>query len=141
MTKLLGTSLAILCIGLTGCSTMSCGDSHPYLGSVANSSLHAPTGLSVPAPDPSYAIPGVASRQNKTTSKDASGTCLVNPPQLIKAQPTIPTKPSALPKSGPVVPAPGNTQPALKSGDQKVAPPTTSATEPPPVVAAAGRME
>jgi hypothetical protein len=86
MTNYLGTTIVLLMSALTGCSSLNCGDSHPYANSVANPPLKAPPGLSVPAPDPNYAIHGLGTNKTKDAAKAAKSTCLVRPPQLVNAQ-------------------------------------------------------
>lgn len=141
MTKSLGVVFTLLGLALAGCSTLSCGDSHPYLNSIASPPLHAPPGLSVPAPDPDYAISGVAPRNKVAATKDAAGTCLINPPQLIQPQPATAPKPSASPGEAPLVKVPVKVQPSLESGHKAATPASSGASVVPPVLAAIGRME
>ena len=141
MIKYLGTAIVLLSSGLAGCSTLNCGDSHPYANSVANPPLKAPPGLSVPALDPNYAIQGVGMSQTKAAAKGAKGTCLVKPPQLINAQPAAAPNPESSSGSGAPVPAPTTSQPPVTPDNKKPTSPATSTTVLPPVVAGSGRVE
>ncbi|MGH8281226.1 MAG: hypothetical protein ACRERZ_03435, partial [Gammaproteobacteria bacterium] len=129
MTRLFGIVTLLLAMGVAGCSTLSCGDPHPYINSSARPPLQAPTGLSVPAPDPSYEIQGVTTNANKRTDRDAAGVCLINPPQLIGAQAAVkPKSPNTAPKSGPVLPPAANTQPISKPASVHTEPAPTAST-------------
>ncbi len=141
MNKLIVTALVLFMAGLYGCSTLNCGDSHPYAGSVANPALHAPPGISVPVPAPNYAIQGVVPSPDKTSSKRPATPCLIKPPQLIDAQPKVAPKPSTTPKSVPVPSAPSDNQPPLKTEDKKPAAPASPSTASPPAVAGTGGIE
>jgi len=72
---------ALLIAGLlSGCSTSaSCGDSHPYLANRARPPLQAPAGVSVPAPDPAYVIPG----DQGGTEQGAVAKCMLKPPDVL----------------------------------------------------------
>jgi hypothetical protein len=140
MIKFPGTATILLLVGLGGCSTMSCGNSHPYSDSIADQPLHAPPGLNVPAPDPNYSIQNVGSTESKDVSKDAAGSCLTTPPQLIHAQPAGVAKSPKLSKSGPAMPSPINNPPAVKTEESKPTVPASSTTAPPLAVATAGGM-
>ena len=141
MAKLVGIPFVLLATWLAGCSTLNCGDSHPYMNSVARQPLQAPSGLSVPTPDPNYAIQDLALSQSKRTNRDVAGTCLINPPQLITAQPAATkSKPTTTVKSGPVIPSPENGQSAEKPTNKGTAPAASTAV-PSPAVAAPEYME
>lgn len=83
MMKLFGIVLALAATALAGCSTLSCGDPHPYLNSGTRPPLTAPAGVSVPAPDPAYEIAGASVTAGKRTDLNAAGACLINPPQVV----------------------------------------------------------
>ena len=70
---------ALLAMGLlAGCSNQpSCGDSHPYLTSAERAPLEAPAGVSVPAPDAAYVVPGARSGTGE------AGKCMVRPPDVL----------------------------------------------------------
>ncbi|MGA9851721.1 MAG: hypothetical protein WBR15_02175 [Gammaproteobacteria bacterium] len=135
MTKYFEIVILLLAMGVAGCSTLACGDPHPYLNSAAHPALQAPPGLSVPSPDPTYEIQSITPNLAKPTGRDASGVCLINPPQLIRAQPAATPKPATTgPKSGPVPSSPGGSQPAAKpAGENKTQAPVSGTTVPPPV--------
>lgn len=122
MMKQLGVVLVLAAGALAGCSSLSCGDPHPYLNSGANPPLKAPAGLSVPPPDPAYEIAGVTANAGKRTDLNAAGVCLINPPQVV---------PSA---SG------GGTKQAGSSGSGAAQPPSSEAAKKsePPVKPATG---
>ncbi|MGH8400180.1 MAG: hypothetical protein ACRESU_03675 [Gammaproteobacteria bacterium] len=69
---------------LSGCATTPCGNPHPYTSDTVGAPLKAPAGMSVPAPDPTYAIP--AEKPAAKPADDAAGACLAVPPQLITPQ-------------------------------------------------------
>lgn len=140
MTKFLGITIVLLVSGLAGCSTLNCGDSHPYANSIAGPPLKAPPGLSVPAPDPNYAIQGLGPNQTKVAANGAKGTCLVKPPQLINAQPAAAPNPKPSSVSSMPVPTPTSTQPSMKPDNKKPTSPASSTTVTPPVVAGSGRV-
>ena len=135
MTKFLGTAIVLLLSGLTGCSTLNCGDSHPYAKSVANPPLKAPPGLSVPETDPNYAIQGLGPNHTKAAAEVAKGTCLVKPPQLINAQPPATSNPETSSTKTAPVPATTTTQPSMTPENKKPTLPAASTTVLPPVVA------
>ena len=70
---------ALLAMGLlAGCSNQpSCGDSHPYLTNAERAPLAAPAGVSVPAPDPAYLVPGVKPGLGQ------AGNCMIRPPNVL----------------------------------------------------------
>jgi hypothetical protein len=70
---------ALLAMGLlAGCSHQaSCGDSHPYLTNTERAPLAAPAGVSVPAPDPAYVVPGVKPGLGE------AGNCMIRPPDVL----------------------------------------------------------
>ncbi len=144
MVKSLKLSSALVTIVLAGCSTLTCGDPHPYLHSVAHPPLKAPPGLSVPAPDPAYYIAPTAAGQGQRTNRDAAGACLINPPQVVLLQPAavVQPKPRAVtPQRGSMNPAPAKALPAAKPAVKENTPvPSAATTVPPPSVAGPGRM-
>ena len=73
---------ALLAAGLlSGCSNQpSCGNSHPYLANSERPPLAAPSGVSVPAPDQAYVIPGAQ------TAAGQAGSCMIRPPDVLGPQ-------------------------------------------------------
>jgi|SRR5579859_3316954 len=73
---------ALLAAGLlSGCSNQpSCGDAHPYLDSRERTPLEAPAGVSVPAPDQVYTIPGAQAAAGQ------AGGCMIRPPDVLGPQ-------------------------------------------------------
>lgn len=117
MMKLCGIVLTLMAVALVGCSSLGCGDPHPYLNSGTNPPLKAPRGLSVPAPDPAYAIAGVTATAGKRTDLNSAGACLINPPQVVPpaaaaagtpkaAAPALKPEPAPKPAQGSSTPAP-----------------------------------
>ena len=86
MTKqTLATSwLLLLVAALSGCGGIPCGNGHPYTGSTARGPLKAPAGVTVPAPDPAYVIPG----EGKPAPADAVNACMIVPPNVLPAPST-----------------------------------------------------
>ncbi|MGH8398178.1 MAG: hypothetical protein ACRETA_08040 [Gammaproteobacteria bacterium] len=144
MIRLFGILTALLAMGVAGCTSLSCGDSHPYLDSSTRPPLKAPAGLSLPTPDPNYAIQGASPNVNKHVDRDASGVCLIKPPLLINNQAvTKPKSPTTASKGPSELPPALHTQPASKPAGvpPKPAPAaSTAAPVPPPAVAASGHM-
>ena len=134
----------LVTFALAGCSTLTCGDPHPYLHSVARPPLKAPPGLSVPAPDPAYSIPPAASSQGQRTDRDAAGACLINPPQVVLPQPAAVAQPkpgAVAPQGGSMNPAPEKAPPATKpAAKENTAAPSAATIVPPPSVAGPGRI-
>src|SRR5690348_9835051 len=85
--------LSVTALLLAGCSSVSCGDSHPYQGARALRPLKAPADVTVPAPDPAYLVPGDDGVGAQRTDLDAAGSCTNAPPELVPAGGT--TKPPA----------------------------------------------
>lgn len=102
--KLLGIALVLAAAVLTGCSSLSCGDPHPYLNSGVTPPLKAPVGLSVPAPDPAYAIAGVTASAGKRTDLNAAGACLISPPQVVPSASGSSVKPTGSSGAGTMQP-------------------------------------
>ena len=125
--RYLATSwLLLLGTALSSCGGIPCGNSHPYTGSAAHGPLKAPAGITVPAPDPAYVIPG----EGKTAPGDADkiGACMIVPPNVLPA-PTTKAAPAA------ATAAPAQASPVVKP---QPAPAAASSTSPP--VAAGGPM-
>jgi hypothetical protein len=134
---------------LASCSTgLTCGNSHPYANYNPAPPLKAPAGVTVPAPDPAYAVPAagtaakatpapVAGSGTAVTPAPAAGTngaqpCLVTPPNVLtKTDMAAPPKTAAPAK--PTIPI--GTHPG-SSGN----PPPEQGLPPPPV-ARRGSME
>lgn len=83
MFKVLASTLLLLTMALAGCSSLGCGDPHPYLNSPGVAPLKAPEGLTIPAADPAYAVGKVAPAAGKGGDRDAAGVCLINPPNVL----------------------------------------------------------
>ena len=76
---------------LGACSGFTCGNTHTYLDSPARGPLRAPPGVTVPAPDSTYVIPGAT-----TAVAPASAPCMIRPPQLVPKEAPV-TPPVAAP--------------------------------------------
>jgi hypothetical protein len=139
MIKFLWMISALLLSGLAGCSTVNCGDSHPYASSISKPPLKAPPGLSMPAPDPDYAIQGLGRDQKKAAS--TNGTCLVKPPQLVNTQTTSASSSGSSSRNGPPEPARTPNQHSTQSDNNQAKQPATASTVTPPVVAGSERVE
>ncbi|MGB9428755.1 MAG: hypothetical protein WCC11_02595 [Gammaproteobacteria bacterium] len=138
MIKLFLVPIVLLAAGLAGCSTIACGDPHPYINSESHPLLKAPPGLSVPAADPNYAIQGITPNVTKSTDRDAAGVCLIKPPQLISAQPAATPKPPTIEsKSTPVPSSASGKSPAQPAESDKTAAPSALSRSAPPAVATA----
>lgn len=75
-------SLAALLSLLAGCSSQpSCGNSHPYMDSHAGAPLQAPAGVTLPAPDQAYVIPGP--KGSEIASQQQVGNCMIKPPDVL----------------------------------------------------------
>lgn len=83
MFKVLASTLLLSTIVLAGCSSLGCGDPHPYLNSPGVAPLKAPAGLTIPAADPAYAVGKVTPAAGKGGDRDAAGVCLINPPNVL----------------------------------------------------------
>lgn len=83
MFKALVSTLLLLTMTLVGCSSLGCGDPHPYLNSPSHAPLKAPEGLTIPAADPAYAVGNVTPAAGKGGDRDAAGVCLINPPNVV----------------------------------------------------------
>ncbi|MGH8280482.1 MAG: hypothetical protein ACRETQ_13115 [Gammaproteobacteria bacterium] len=127
MMKLFGVALALLAGALAGCSTLSCGDPHPYLDSKSHAPLQAPAGLSVPPLDQAYAIAGTASVSAKRTDLAATGACLINPPQVVPLPGKGNAKTTVSAKAPPAAPVPAS------KPESPVKPPNGQATPAPAV--------
>lgn len=110
---LLPLSLTALACLLASCSgTPTCGNSHPYLNSAASAPLQAPAGVTLPKPDPAYAIPAAGTRVAATQAPamgTAAAPCLVVPPALLTKE-DMSRPPSVVPKQkvAPAKDAPGS---------------------------------
>jgi len=127
-------ALALLVAALTGCSSLGCGDPHPYMNSPSLPPLKAPEGLSIPPPDPEYAISGATANTGKSTERSAAGVCLINPPRVLPVSAKVKsTTPVVTPKSG--VTPPANVEPVVKPTGQEATPAPEAGTKPtsPPV--------
>ncbi|MGH8293778.1 MAG: hypothetical protein ACRESA_09960 [Gammaproteobacteria bacterium] len=88
------TGVALLStVIVTGCSSLGCGDPHPYINSTSQPALKAPQGLTIPTPDPAYIVGSVTPVTGKHPDRDAKGVCLIYPPQVVPAGNTA--KPAA----------------------------------------------
>lgn len=101
----------LLTMIMTGCSSLGCGDPHPYINSPSRPALKAPEGLNVPTPDPAYTVGSVAPVTGKHPDRDAKGACLIYPPQVVPvgnaAKPAARTAPAVIESAPPAgVPAP-----------------------------------
>ncbi len=119
MTKrTLATSwLLLLGAALSGCGGIPCGNGHPYTGSTARGPLKAPAGVSVPAPDPAYVIPG----EGKPAPADAVGACIIVPPNVLpapatKAAPAAATAAAPAPAKPQAAPAVATKAPPVAAG-------------------------
>lgn len=132
MMKLLGIALVLAAGVMTGCSSLSCGDPHPYLNSGVTPPLKAPAGLSVPPPDPAYAIAGVtAGSAGKRTDLNAAGACLISPPQVVPSASGGSVKPTVSP--GAATARPSSAAPTEKS--ESAAKPAAGTPVPAPAAA------
>ena len=74
---------AVLLSLLAGCSSQpTCGNSHPYLDSRPGAPLQAPPGVTLPAPDAAYVIPGP---KGGVAPSQAAGSCMIKPPDVLGA--------------------------------------------------------
>lgn len=128
MIKILGVALALLALGLAGCSSLACGDPHPYLNSKVTPPLKAPPGMSVPAPDPAYAIAGAASNAGKRTDLNAAGVCLINPPQVVPSAANKRAKQAEAPKSGATEPPARKLESSAKPAGSESTPAPSAST-------------
>ena len=132
MCRILLMVLALSVAALTGCSSLGCGDPHPYMNNPSLPPLKAPEGLSIPSPDPAYAVSGTAPNAGKSTERNTAGVCLINPPRVLPA--AAMAKPAALTKEA--APAPVNTEPSVKpAGQNKTAAPNAGTVPTAPPVA------
>lgn len=132
MLKFVSASGLLTVLALSGCGSLPCGDPHPYYNNTAGAPLKTPAGLSVPAPDPSFAIPGEIPASGKRTDRDASGVCLVTPPEVITPASSVTPK-AVAPSPAPAKPAPGSTRPVTAPNAVPAA-----STIAPPAVASGG---
>jgi len=107
---------------LAGCSSVSCGDSHPYQGARALRPLKAPSDVTVPPPDPAYLVPGDDTVGRQRTDLDAAGSCTNAPPELVPAAGTAKPAVQAAPTT-PTGAAPASAAPAIASKPAPVAAP------------------
>ena len=108
--QVLSLSLPALACLLASCSgTPTCGNSHPYLANTSSAPLQAPAGVTLPKPDPAYAIPAASTKvaATGTPSADAvANPCLVTPPSVLTKEdmtraPSVVPKPSEHPGAAP----------------------------------------
>lgn len=128
MFRALSAMLLLLTIVLAGCSSLGCGDPHPYINSPSQAPLKAPEGLSIPAPDPAYTINNAAAPvPGKANGRDAAGVCLINPPRVLPVGNA--TKPATVAAPAVSHGAPSQTPPPpAKSAGQSQTPATTAGT-------------
>ncbi|HKT32116.1 MAG TPA: hypothetical protein VJS89_06460 [Gammaproteobacteria bacterium] len=105
-----GVSLLLTMI-VAGCSSLGCGDPHPYINSPSRPALKAPEGLTIPPPDPAYVVGSVTPVTGKHPERDAKGVCLIYPPQVVptgnSAKPAAQKAPTGIQSAPPQnVPAP-----------------------------------
>lgn len=109
MYRILAGLALLLTMVITGCSSLGCGDPHPYINSPSRPALKAPEGLTMPTPDPAYVVGSVTPVAGKHPDRDAKGVCLIYPPQVVPvgntAKPAAQNSPaviqSAAPQTGP----------------------------------------
>lgn len=125
MFKALASTLLLLTMTLVGCSSLGCGDPHPYLGSPSHAPLKAPEGLTIPAADPAYAVGNITPAAGKGGDRDAAGVCLINPPNVLPvaspkrttAAPAAASQGSPIPRvSAPAKPEAQDKSPAPAAG-------------------------
>ena len=133
MFRILTGIFALLAMALAGCSSLGCGDPHPYMNSPSRPPLKAPAGLSIPTPDPAYAINGITPAPGKSSERDSAGVCLINPPNV------LPVANSAKPKST-TVPAPAEGRNTPSSGAQPPAKPADQGQTPAPAAGTSAVM-
>src|SRR5215472_8061962 len=114
MTLILLSGAALL---LASCSSVSCGNAHPYQNVSARPPLKAPPGVTVPPPDPAYRFEGDSVASSQRTDIDAAGRCTDAPPELVPAastaKPTAPAAPRAATTTAPATASPAaGTRPA-----------------------------
>src|SRR5215469_1431699 len=83
MTKHAPVSLALAALLslLAGCSSQAtCGNSHPYADSRGGAPLQAPAGVTLPAPDAAYVIPG---SKGSNVPAQTAGSCMIKPPDVL----------------------------------------------------------
>ena len=136
-----GVSLLLTMI-VAGCSSLGCGDPHPYINSPSRPALKAPEGLTMPTPDPAYVVGSVTPVTGKHPDRDAKGVCLIYPPQVVPtgntAKPAAPKAPAVLKNASPQgVPAPA--RPA--NPDHTPAPAAGTAAGLGQLLAVAGRIQ
>lgn len=129
-------ALLPLTMVLAGCSSLGCGDPHPYLNSPTRPPLKAPEGMSIPAPDPAFAVSRVTPASGQSNERDAVGVCLINPPRV------LPLANSGKPAAE-VTPTGSHTPTPSKSADQNQTPAPASASKPSPSqsLAVTGRLQ
>lgn len=139
MYRILLVMLALCMAALAGCSSLGCGDPHAYLNSPSLPPLKAPEGLSIPRPDPAYAINSAVPTSAKKAGRNAAGVCLINPPNVLPAAAT--TKPAASAaaiKSNAASPA--NSSTAKPSGREKTSVPAAGTSSRQTLVLATGGL-
>ena len=95
-------SLATLTCLLASCSSApNCGNSHPYLANQPSALLQAPAGVTLPKPDPAYAVPAAGTKAAATLVPAAAANgaqpCLVTPPSVLTKE-DMAKPPSVVPK-------------------------------------------
>ncbi|MGH8371315.1 MAG: hypothetical protein ACRETO_01120 [Gammaproteobacteria bacterium] len=117
-------------LAVSGCGSLPCGNPHAYYSNTSGAPLKVPAGLSKPASDPAYAIPGEKPATGKRTDLDATGACLAAPPQVITPESSV------TPKSGAATTAPPAAVKQKPSAPAQPVPAAGSVT--PPAVATGG---
>ncbi|MDE2195667.1 MAG: hypothetical protein KGJ56_00555 [Gammaproteobacteria bacterium] len=141
MLKSVGLLIGLLAASvLAGCSSLSCGDPHPYFNSGTQPPLQVPAGLTMPVPDPAYKVSGNTSHPGEHTDHDAAGACLIAPPQL------VPNQPAAAANTGPAgrrasePPPPAAKAPSAAGSGSGTPMPATGSHAPPAVASAVGMV-
>lgn len=136
-----GVSL-LLTMMVAGCSSLGCGDPHPYINSPSQAALKAPEGLTIPTPDPAYVVASVTPVTGKHPERDAKGVCLIYPPQVVpvgnSAKPAAQQAPAGI-QSAPAQGVPVPAKPA--NSGQTPAPAAGTATKVGQLLAVTGGMQ
>ena len=129
MFRVLTGIFTLLTVALAGCSSLGCGDPHPYLNSPSRPPLKAPAGLTIPAPDSAYAVKGITPPSGKVSERDSAGVCLINPPNVLPDANSTQTKSTSVtaPAEGRSALSPG-AQPPEKPADQGQTPSPAAGT-------------
>ena len=121
-------SMMISCLSgalllLAGCSSVSCGDNHPYQDARPRPPLAAPAGVTVPTPDPAYIVPGDSGAGGSRTDIDAAGRCTNAPPELVPAAGTAKPAVQAAPPAASATPVTAAPAPASRPTPVAAPPP------------------